>query len=360
MAFKYTPETGTNNIESYPTDPTDETAARQQFMDLFGQVRDYVNIHDNYAVDTGAANAYVVTLDPVPTAYTAGMTIAFKAVNANTTTATLNVNSLGVKTLMKKGGTGLFSGDIPAGMIVVAIYDGTNFQTDLGFVSHEANIAPHAAATNIPRNTTANLTYYVATTGSNSNNGLTVDTPFLTIAKATSLIPQIVNHTVTINIAVGTYAETVTISGYLGIGTININGAAALTDEYLVNAIYVSSCSIPISVTGIKCITTSADAVSISNSTYVAMSYIKSDVAATSKKGFMVKNSLVVVYGCLMSNRYTALYADQLSTIASRDWTAGEGNTFGIVSSFVSTVGKTGTQPQGATPEATNYAGIIR
>jgi hypothetical protein len=143
MAFKYTPETGLNNTTSYPTVPANETAARQQFTDLFGQIRDYVNIYDNYAVDTGAADAYVVTLDPAPTAYTAGMTIAFKAVNANTGASTVNVNGLGVKSLKKNGGTALSSGDIPAGYIVVAIYDGTNFQTDLGLMSHLAETMPH-------------------------------------------------------------------------------------------------------------------------------------------------------------------------------------------------------------------------
>jgi hypothetical protein len=149
MAFKYTPETGLNNTTSYPTVPANETAARQQFTDLFGQIRDYVNIYDNYAVDAGAANAYVVTLDPAPTAYTAGMTIAFKAVNANTGASTVNANGLGVKTLKKKGNTDLSSGDIPAGMIVVVIYDGTNFQTDLGLISHVADLTPHASATNL-------------------------------------------------------------------------------------------------------------------------------------------------------------------------------------------------------------------
>lgn len=82
----------------------------------------------NYASDTGAANAYVVTLSPVPGAYTAGMLVQFKASNANTTTSTVNVNSLGAKTIKKLGGsTDLASGDIASGMIVELEYDGTNF-----------------------------------------------------------------------------------------------------------------------------------------------------------------------------------------------------------------------------------------
>lgn len=82
----------------------------------------------NYAVDSGAANAYVVTLTPALGAYTAGTLVQFKATNANTTASTVNVNGLGAKSIKKLGGsTDLVSGDIAAGMIVELEYDGTNF-----------------------------------------------------------------------------------------------------------------------------------------------------------------------------------------------------------------------------------------
>lgn len=81
-----------------------------------------------YAADSGAADAYVVDLDPAVTAYTAGMAVVFKAANANTTTSTVNVNSLGTKTIKKNVTDDLEAGDIVADQIVVLIYDGTNFQ----------------------------------------------------------------------------------------------------------------------------------------------------------------------------------------------------------------------------------------
>lgn len=82
----------------------------------------------DYKVDTGAADAYVITPAPAITAYTVGQEFAFKAVNANTGASTLNVNALGVKTIKKKdGATDLAAGDIAAGMIVKVMYDGTNF-----------------------------------------------------------------------------------------------------------------------------------------------------------------------------------------------------------------------------------------
>ena len=92
----------------------------------------YGSINQNgaaiYADDTGAANAYVVTLSPVPPAYVKGMVINFKAANANTTTSTINVNGLGLKTIFKDFGATLARGDILAFQVVQLIYDGTAFQ----------------------------------------------------------------------------------------------------------------------------------------------------------------------------------------------------------------------------------------
>lgn len=85
-----------------------------------------------YADDSGAADAYAVTLSPAPTAYSAGMIVNFKATNANTTTSTLNVNSLGTKTIKKHGNTNLATNDILANQLVTVVYDGTNFQMQSG------------------------------------------------------------------------------------------------------------------------------------------------------------------------------------------------------------------------------------
>lgn len=81
-----------------------------------------------YAADTGAANAYVVTLVPAPSAYVTGMVVRFKAANANTTTSTINVNTLGAKTIKKDHDVNLEAGDIEANQMVTLIYDGTDFE----------------------------------------------------------------------------------------------------------------------------------------------------------------------------------------------------------------------------------------
>jgi hypothetical protein len=79
--------------------------------------------------DTGAADAYVVALSPAATSYVTGMPVVFIAANDNTGASTINVNSLGVKTIKKlQGSSDLAQGDILAGGLVVLIYDGTYFQ----------------------------------------------------------------------------------------------------------------------------------------------------------------------------------------------------------------------------------------
>jgi hypothetical protein len=81
----------------------------------------------NYAADATAADAYVITLAPAPAAYTIGMVIFFKATTVNTGTATINVNGLGAKTIVKRVSTVLANGDIPALSFAMLIYDGTTF-----------------------------------------------------------------------------------------------------------------------------------------------------------------------------------------------------------------------------------------
>jgi len=82
---------------------------------------------EKYAADAGANDTYVITLSPVPTSYTTGMVVHFKANTVNTGDATINVNSLGAKTIVKGVSTTLLDGDIAALSLNTLIYDGTNF-----------------------------------------------------------------------------------------------------------------------------------------------------------------------------------------------------------------------------------------
>jgi len=110
-----------------------------------------------WGADTGAANAYVVTVPyPVTPAYVAGLGIKFKAANANSGPSTVNLNSLGAVAIKRAGGAALNTGDILSGQVVELTYDGVNFQM--------ANYLGLSAGTTTNNFTNANIPY-VADTG---------------------------------------------------------------------------------------------------------------------------------------------------------------------------------------------------
>lgn len=83
--------------------------------------------HVHYAIDTGTANAKVVTLNPAPSAYKDGMAITFKNNIQNTGSVTINVNGLGARAVLKSNGNALSSGNLKAGIPYTLRYNGTNF-----------------------------------------------------------------------------------------------------------------------------------------------------------------------------------------------------------------------------------------
>jgi len=79
---------------------------------------------EKYSVDTGTSTGYVLTLAPVVTSLTDGMVVYGKMVHANTTTTpTLNVNSLGAKTIVKRDNQALVNGDIGTAMYTSFAYN---------------------------------------------------------------------------------------------------------------------------------------------------------------------------------------------------------------------------------------------
>ena len=79
-----------------------------------------------HAVASGT-NTYTVTI-PGVIAYTDGDAYLVRFTNGNDADSTININSLGVKTLTKKANVQVTGGDIVAGQEMLIIYDGTNFQ----------------------------------------------------------------------------------------------------------------------------------------------------------------------------------------------------------------------------------------
>jgi hypothetical protein len=103
---------------------------------------------NNFYIDSGAANAYILSLaasmtNPVSAVvgqgYFVGMTIRFRAGNANSGASTVNVNSAGVKNLKRADGTtDLAAGDILTTQDSVFRYNGTSFILQKSFVAFRA------------------------------------------------------------------------------------------------------------------------------------------------------------------------------------------------------------------------------
>ena len=68
------------------------------------------------------------SLTPAIAAYATGNLFSFVAAATNTGATTINLNSLGAKSITKSGTTALVAGDIVSGQVYLIEYDGTRFQ----------------------------------------------------------------------------------------------------------------------------------------------------------------------------------------------------------------------------------------
>jgi hypothetical protein len=164
-----------------------------------------------YGVDTGSATAYAIALNPPLLAYTDGLAIWVLPGNANTGPATFNVNGLGARNIVRRGGAPLAAGDMPQGYKSLLTYNALHSNFELYGVNFSAG------AGFLPI-LTANTTLYVnGSTGDDSlYDGTTAAIsgphgPFKTITRAMQETfkygPSL--YTMTINIAAGSYAEMV-------------------------------------------------------------------------------------------------------------------------------------------------------
>lgn len=80
------------------------------------------------ATTTGASNTYVLTYTGGPDALRKGEAYVFWANHTNTGTATLNINGLGAKAILKPDGSPIVAGQIVSGTTLSVEFDGTNFR----------------------------------------------------------------------------------------------------------------------------------------------------------------------------------------------------------------------------------------
>jgi hypothetical protein len=90
--------------------------------------KDVANSTLTYYTSAGSLSAYTVVADSQITTYSAGLVLEVKINHTNTGSATLNVNSYGVKSIKKNITNNLDYADLKQNQIARFIYDGTNFQ----------------------------------------------------------------------------------------------------------------------------------------------------------------------------------------------------------------------------------------
>lgn len=123
-------------------------ADRNQVVEVIRQLEQQ-NIW-TYAAAGGTANALTLAVTPAPT-LAAGLGLLIKVATSNTGAATLNVNGSGAVPIVRRDGSALQAGDLPAGGMVQLSHDGAEWQ-----MVH----TPASGATGLP------ILPYVAATGS--------------------------------------------------------------------------------------------------------------------------------------------------------------------------------------------------
>ncbi|MNI05813.1 hypothetical protein D3C73_587770 [compost metagenome] len=207
--------------------------------------------------------------------------------------------------------------------------------------------------------TTADLTYYVRSDGNDTNNGIanTVGAAFKTIQKAISMIPQVVNHVVTVNVAAGTYPETVSLDGFSGKGILFLNGDSVVSTSRQVVGIGIQNSTIYITVTGLSFNATTGAAMTITNSAYVVIDKINSTNANSQAGVWFQVGSKGLVANSIISNKTTAVVSADASVLC-RDNT-GVGNSTVYHSSDGGELTWSGTRPTGTYLESIVRGGRI-
>ncbi|PYG88505.1 uncharacterized protein DUF2479 [Ruminiclostridium sufflavum DSM 19573] len=222
----------------------------------------------------------------------------------------------------------------------------------------------------VPFKTTNNITYYVRTDGSNANDGSANDSAhaFLTISKAISMIPQIVNHVVTIYVAAGTYNEELIINGFSGSGGIRIIGAGNLADSvnYIVTGKIIiggHNCANSFLLQGIKTTYSGNGEFSIrliSGSNLFIVQYCRIEPVSyvAGSYGIWAYACNGNILNCNVSNINYAIGVANSNVLSYNN--GGSGNGVALIASNAGTLGKVGTQPTATTAEQVSNGGAIR
>lgn len=205
------------------------------------------------------------------------------------------------------------------------------------------------------KKTKENINYYVSKSGNDNNDGLSESTPFATIQHAIDLVPEFIKNEIRINVAGGLYDEDIIVSGKYGDGLLAIIGS----EETSVNRITLKNINLPFVVSTLKCLTTTKSAIDISRCVGVTLTKITNTVSAMEQIGIETNFSIIFISNCEISNKNYAILSSSGSIVFSNS-NRGESNNTGLLAQNGGTIGKSGTQPNGATGETIYSGGVIR
>jgi hypothetical protein len=172
----------------------DLTAATDAAFDLLPEVAQITQGVQTAADDTGAANAYVVTLPTTITTYDDYQQVVFKAANSNTGPSTINIDGVGVKAIQQYDGTPLEAGDILQDSIIEVRYDGTAFRImapGAQFATSASASEAAAAASVIAAAASENAAATSASNASSSASAAAASESAAAISAATVNLPSI-------------------------------------------------------------------------------------------------------------------------------------------------------------------------
>ncbi|MGO4269818.1 hypothetical protein AB4Z22_08240, partial [Paenibacillus sp. TAF58] len=205
---------------------------------------------------------------------------------------------------------------------------------------------------NVPQKTSANITLYVDASNGADNNDGSAGSPLKTIQAAVNRIPQIVNNTVIINVATGGYTEDVLMEGFVGKGSITLNGNMTTPTNVSFSSIVVSRNLCTTTVQGVAATTTTSISFLAHRTLGILFDTCITTVANSLGHAFSFNYSTGRVQNCIGSNRsaFASISSSSGSSVISIN-NAGTGNLIGLQSANGSFLTKSGTQPSGTTLE---------